>query len=96
MPDLSQDGGRTPQGDGSGRVRIDDSDASNSHGRAALLLVESLIHSLVEKAVLTRAEAIEVIDVAIDVEEEVALVEHLPELPKRESPLAPLAASFRL
>ena len=45
---------------------------------------------------LTRAEAIDVIDVAKEVEEELALVEHLPELPKRESPLARLAASFRI
>ena len=96
MPDVREDGGRAPQGDGAGQVRFDGSGAINPHGRAALLLVESLIHSLVEKAVLTRAEAIEVIDVAVDVEEELALAEHSPGSPMRKSLLAPLAASFRL
>lgn len=96
MPDPRRDGARTPQGDGARQVRIDGRGMINPYGRAALLLVESLIHSLVEKAVLTRAEAIEVIDVAVDVEEELALAEHSPGSPMHKSLLAPLAASFRL
>lgn len=44
----------------------------DAHGQAALLLTESLIHSLVDKATLTNAEAIEVIEVAQEVKCEVA------------------------
>jgi hypothetical protein len=96
MSDPRLDGGRLPQGDGAGMLRTDGSGAIDPHGRAALLLVESLIHALVEKAVLTRAEAIEVIDIAVDVEEELALAELSPGAPLRKSLLAPLASSFRL
>jgi hypothetical protein len=96
MPDPRQNGGSAPEGDGAGLFRTDGSGAIDPHGRAALLLVESLIHALVEKATLTRGEAIEVIDIAVDVEEELALAEHVPGSPLRKSLLAPLAASFRL
>lgn len=96
MPDPRLDGGRTPRGDGAGQVRIDGSGPTDSHGRAALLLVESLIHALVEKAQLTRAEAIEIIDIAVDVEAELALTEQVPGSPPPKSLLAPLAASFRI
>ena len=44
----------------------------DAHGQAALLLTESLIHALVDKAILTNAEAIEVIEIAQDVKLEVA------------------------
>ena len=96
MPDPRLDGGRTPRVDGAGQVRIDGSGPIDTHGRAALLLVESLIHALVDKEQLTRAEAIEVIDIAVDVEAELALSEHVPGSPLPRSLLAPLAASFRL
>lgn len=43
-----------------------------AHGQAALLLAESLLHAFVEKAVLTNAEAIEVVERAAGVEREVA------------------------
>lgn len=39
----------------------------DAHGRAALLLTESLIHGLIKNAVLDNAEAIEIIDVAASV-----------------------------
>ncbi len=45
------------------------SDASNpldAHGQAALVLVESLIHVLIQRCVLTLDEAIAVLDLALD------------------------------
>lgn len=41
---------------------------AESHGQAALLLVESLIHALIERSVLTVAEAVEITDTAHEVE----------------------------
>jgi hypothetical protein len=39
------------------------------YGQAALLLVESLIHGLVDRSVLTLAEAVDVVTVALDVKD---------------------------
>lgn len=44
----------------------------DAHGQAALLLTESLIHTLVDKAALTIGDAIEVIEVAQEVKFQVA------------------------
>lgn len=44
----------------------------DAHGRAALLLVESLIHGLTERAVLTVREAVEIMEVAVAAQEEIA------------------------
>ncbi|WP_421990634.1 hypothetical protein [Roseococcus sp.] len=43
----------------------------DAHGHAALLLVESLIHLLVERSGITLTEAVEVVDVAEDVSREI-------------------------
>ena len=51
-----------------GRVRADPGD--EPHGRAALLLVESLIHSLIATSVLDLAEAVNVVNRASEVERE--------------------------
>lgn len=40
----------------------------DAHGQAALVLVESLIHGLCEKAILSTDEAIEILERAIDVQ----------------------------
>lgn len=40
---------------------------AGAHGHAAILLVESLIHGLVDKQVLSLADAVEIVDVATDV-----------------------------
>lgn len=40
------------------------------HGHAAILLIESLIHGLIEKEVLSVAEAVEIVDVATEVKSE--------------------------
>lgn len=42
------------------------------HGQAALVLVECLIHGLVERSVLTTVDAIEIIEGAKDVQADVA------------------------
>ena len=45
---------------------------SDTHGRAAMLLVESLIHGLIARSVIRIEDAIEVVTVAIDVRMEMA------------------------
>ena len=44
----------------------------DAHGQAAMLLVESLIHGLIARAVISVAEAIEIVDTAAEVKAEVA------------------------
>lgn len=43
-------------------------DAPEHYGRAALLLVESLLHALISRSVITVHEAVEVLDTASEVE----------------------------
>lgn len=52
---------------------------SEPHGRAALLLVESLIHTLIDRKIITIADALEVVEVATDVQREAGA--ELGELP---------------
>lgn len=47
----------------------------DAHGQAALLLTESLIHALVDRSMLTIADAIEVIEIAQEVKLEVATLD---------------------
>lgn len=56
-----------------------DNDAENietrgpdAHGQAAMLLVESLIHSLIARSVLSVSDAVELIEVAADVKQDIA------------------------
>jgi hypothetical protein len=42
------------------------------HGQAAMLLLESLIHGLIARSVITVENAIEIVDVAAEVKKEVA------------------------
>ncbi len=44
----------------------------DAHGQAALLLAESILHMLVDAAVLTNAEAVNVVTAASEVKREVA------------------------
>lgn len=44
----------------------------DAHGQAAMLLVESLVHGLIERSVLTVADAVEIVETAAHVKEEVA------------------------
>lgn len=49
-----------------GRLRGPD-----AHGQAAILLVESLIHGLVARSIISVADAVEIVGVAAEVKEEV-------------------------
>lgn len=57
-------------GDGTRPTAVDNE--PDAHGQAALLLSESTLHMLVERKVLTVAEAVGVVDTAADVKVEVA------------------------
>ena len=67
------------------------------HGRAALLLVESLIHGLISRSALSVREAIEIIEAAADIERELLLDPTRAKLPISPSTtlLRPLANSLR-
>jgi hypothetical protein len=62
-----------PVDDGSELPAVREPDA---HGQAALLLTESLIHTLVENSAITNDQAIEVIRTAAEVKVEVATAAH--------------------
>lgn len=70
----------------------------DAHGQAALLLTESLLHTLVENATLTTAEAVEVITIAAEVKIEVAVASGESKGRMRESLnlLSKMAASFEV
>jgi hypothetical protein len=65
----------------------------DAHGQAALLLTESLIHTLVENSTLTNVEAVELIRIAAEVKVEVATAAHESDGRMQES-LALLSSSF--
>ena len=70
----------------------------DAHGQAALLLTESLIHALVDNAMLTNADAIVVIETARDVKREAAASSGESARRTRESLdlLSRMAASFKV
>ena len=45
----------------------------DAHGQAAMLLVESLIHGLVSRSVISVEEAIEIVEIAAEVKAEIAI-----------------------
>ena len=67
----------------------------SAEGAAALLLVESLIHALIKRSVLSVQEAINVIEVAAEVERELDATGLGPTLGDSRSVLAPMARTFR-
>jgi hypothetical protein len=62
MTELTNDNERGPGTNG----------GPDAHGHAAILLVESLIHGLVARKVLSVPDAVEIVEVAADVKEDVA------------------------
>lgn len=44
----------------------------DAHGQAALLIVESLIHALVARSIISTAEAVEVVEIAAEVKIDLA------------------------
>ena len=71
--------------------------ARDAHGAAALLLVESLIHGLCEKSLLTARDAVDIVDRAISVQSERAeLAGHeAPVMWRSHALLSSIAASLR-
>lgn len=71
----------------------------DGHGKAALLLTESLIHGLIARSVLTVSDAVEIIEIAADIERDSVLSPGGdgadPAIPAP-SLLAPLAESLGL
>lgn len=51
---------------------------ADAHGEAAILLVESLIHGLIAKRVLSVSEAVEIVDVATEVKLEAGIEDGAP------------------
>lgn len=64
-------------------------------GQAALLLVESLMHCLVAKSVLSREEFIEIVDGAAEVQQELLISNASFPSDRSGSLLYPLAAAFK-
>ena len=68
----------------------------DAQGAAALLLVESLIHGLIARSILTVQEAVEIIDIAANIERELDATGLGPPLGDFHSLLVPIAASLRV
>lgn len=46
---------------------VDAAPGPDAHGQAAMLLIESLIHTLIERKLITAADAMEIVGTAIEV-----------------------------
>ncbi len=69
---------------------------SDGHGRAALLLVESLIHGLVARSALSVAEAVSIVEIACEVQGAIADAEPSPSMLKARGLLSTLAYSLKI
>ena len=69
--------------------------AGHTHGQAALLLVESLMHALLEKGVISREDFIETVEGAAEVEQELVNARASSPSDSNGSLLYPLADAFR-
>ena len=67
----------------------------STNGAAALLLAESMIHGLVARSILSVQEAIDIIDIAAEVERELDATGIGPPFGDFQSLLAPMASSLR-
>ncbi len=74
-----------------------DSD-SEGHGRAALLLVESLIHDLVANSTLSVSQAVSIVTIALDAQDAITgdAVAPTPSMQKAADLLTALAQSLRI
>ncbi|SHG12103.1 hypothetical protein SAMN02745157_3658, partial [Kaistia soli DSM 19436] len=70
----------------------------DAHGHAAMLLVESLIHGLIARSVISVAEAVEIVEVAVEVKTEIAVDrgDSPAELEKALAILGAISASLQL
>lgn len=62
-------------------------DHPDEHGDSAMLIVESLIHALIEKAVITVEEALEILDLAADAKQALATDRSDPERSEKSTQL---------
>jgi hypothetical protein len=53
-------------------ARIHSLPEPDAHGQSALLLTESLLHGLIARSVITVADAVEIVEVAEEVKDEIA------------------------
>jgi hypothetical protein len=53
-------------------AHIDTAHGPDAHGHAAMLLVESLIHGLIARKVIAVADAVEIVDIAVEVKTDIA------------------------
>lgn len=81
--------------DGDGPLGPNEIDEGHTQGRAALLLVESLMHALVAKGTLSRADFIEIVEGSAEVEHELAALNASYPPNHNGSLLDPLAAAFK-
>ncbi|MFN4296342.1 MAG: hypothetical protein ACK4FB_05830 [Brevundimonas sp.] len=59
--------------------------ATDACGQAALLLVESLIHGLIARKVISVSDAVEIVEVAAEAEAEIEAGRHAAPAPPRQS-----------
>lgn len=67
--------------------RLDDTQnySPDPYGRAAILVVESLIHGLVARSIIRVAEAVEILDIAAEVEGDVSAEQGVPSATTRKA-----------
>jgi hypothetical protein len=80
---------------GSGTISGSSRPERNTHGQAALLLTESLMHALVDKGTISREDFIEVVEGAAEVERDLAIANAMSPADRDGSLLSPLATAFR-
>lgn len=78
-----------------GSTRLNGGATGQSHGQAALLLIESLMHALLAKGVITREDFIETVEGAAEVECELMMNDASSPSDFSGSLLQPLADAFR-
>ena len=68
----------------------------DANGAAALLLVESLIHGLIARSILSVHDAVDIIDIAANIERELDATGLAPPFGDFQSLLVPIASSLRV
>ena len=53
-------------------AHVDTAHGPDAHGHAAMLLVESLIHGLIARNVIAVTDAVEIVDIAVEVKTDIA------------------------
>ena len=80
---------------GSPQIGSSTSSHGRAHGQAALLLVESLMHALLKRGIISREDFIETVEGAAEVEQELGAAHASSPSDASGSLLYPLAAAFR-